>query len=158
MEAFDEEGDVIFNGKLISYPDADLVYASILQRNNTTIFIAKVKGEMKKSIYCEFNINNDWIIYYKGGKIFIYNKNSEGGEEKNAKYSIKRNVLKIFLPKTFEIKNVTVKIDMKKGKSWCIDRITSEKWHIIEKRKSGVIGAIFVAFIIAILKVYYKYK
>ena len=160
MEAFDEEGDVILDGKLISYPDADLVYASILQKNNATIFIAKVKGEMKKSIYCEFNINNDWIVYYKGGKIFIYNKNSERGEDKNAKYSIKRNVLKIFLPRTFEIKNVTVRIDMKKGNSWCIDRITSEKWHIVEKRKSGTIEllAIFAVFIIALLKVYYKHR
>ncbi|MCD6171406.1 MAG: hypothetical protein J7J36_03190 [Thermoplasmata archaeon] len=153
LEAKDATGDVGLNGKPVDYPNADLIYASVAEENNKTIFTAKVAGRMKENVYCEFDVGNI-MIYYKGGKIFEY-VGVEGGII-NASYEINKNYLKIVIPKIYRnISDISVRLDMQAKNGWYIDKIPNENFRPIEKRKEGgfeFISILFIIFVAMFLK------
>ena len=147
LEAKDAIGDVGLNGKPVDYPNADLIYASVIEENNKTIFTAKVAGRMQENVYCEFDVGNT-MIYYKGGKIFEY-IGAEGGVV-NASYEINKNYLKIVMPKIYEnISDISVRLDMQAKNGWYIDKIPNENFRPIENRKEGGFELISILFVIS---------
>jgi len=166
LEAYDEKGDCSSNGNIVDFPDGDLTYSSITEKNGETILTAKVMGKIRKNIYCEFNIyTSEKVvrIYYNGGHIFVYN-DTEGGIKENCTFKIEDNKIDIILPWTFtNIENVSVSVDLKEGNNWYFDKIPLESFHPISEKEEKTTGfnlislAFSMAILYFILKVHNKY-
>lgn len=161
-EANDERGDVSLDGKRINYANADLIYASIQEKNNRYIFTIKVAGKIEASIYCEFFIFNETTIkriFYKGGYVHYFTPLRGDIILENATYEIKGNTLKIYLPKFFNITgNVTVKIDLKADDGWYFDKIPWENFHKIRRKTKGFEFLIYIVALFVAMFWYYIYK
>ncbi|HEC77216.1 MAG TPA: hypothetical protein ENI33_08195 [Thermoplasmatales archaeon] len=156
FEAYDEKGDCSSDGNKVDFPDGDLIYSSVIEKNGHTILTAEVLGKMRKSIYCEFNIYTPEKIvkvYYNGGHIFVY-YDDEGGITENCTFRIEKNKIEINLPWLFKsIENVSVNIDLKEGSYWYFDKIPMENFHpLSEKKKTG--GFDFVGIVVSIAILY----
>ncbi|HEC76867.1 MAG TPA: hypothetical protein ENI33_06390 [Thermoplasmatales archaeon] len=160
LEAYDEKGDCSSDGNKVDFPDGDLIYSSVIEKNGYTILIAEVLGKMRENTYCEFNIytSEETVrIYYNGGHIFVY-KDSRGGIKENCTFKIEKNKIEISLPWLFKnIENVSVNIDLREGSYWYFDKIPIENFHpLSEKKKTGGFG--FVGIIVSIAILYFILK
>ena len=161
MEANDEKGDVSIDGQITKYANADLIYASIQEKNNRYIFTIKVAGKIDASIYCEFFISNETMskrIFYKGGYIHYFTPLRGDTILQNATYEIKGNTLKIYLPKFFNITgNITVKIDLKADDGWYFDKIPWKNFHPIRRKTKGFEFLVYIFALVVVMFYSYAY-